>query len=235
MDKKEEGLEIVAIIPARGGSKGFRNKNIAELCGYPLISWSIKQAINSDLISSTWVSSDNQEILNISSKYGANLIKRPDNLSCDEATSESAWLHGIDHLNSLNIKPDIVVGMQCTSPIRDSKDLDNAISMFVKDKYDSLLSVTELEDNFIWGKNDESSIYPINHKINERKPRQKIKKSYLENGSFYLFKPSLIKTFQNRLAGKVGMYLMAKHKSFQIDIEEDLKICSGVMKEFGIN
>ena len=75
---------------------------------------------------------------------------------------------------------------------------------------------------------------PLNYDPSERKPRQQISKSFLENGSIYIFKPSLLKKTKNRLAGKVGMYLMEKHKSFQIDVEEDLKICSGLIKEFKI-
>ena len=70
--------------------------------------------------------------------------------------------------------------------------------------------------------------------ISRKRPRQQISKSYLENGSFYIFKPGLIKKFNNRICGKIGMYLMDKHKSFQIDSEEDLKICTAIMKEYNL-
>ena len=75
---------------------------------------------------------------------------------------------------------------------------------------------------------------PLNHDVNKRKPRQKIKKTFLENGSFYIFKPDLIKKSRNRLIGKIGMYMMAQHKAFQIDNGEDIKICSAIIKEYGI-
>ena len=68
--------------------------------------------------------------------------------------------------------------------------------------------------------------------MDDRKPRQEIAKSYLENGSFYIFKPQLIRKYKNRLNGKIGMYVMEKYKSFQIDNQEDLKICSAIMKEY---
>ena len=230
----KESLNIVAIIPARGGSKGLKNKNLQNICGHPLITWSINQAKLSKLISSIWVSSDDDEILETSSNYGANIIKRPQELASDNSSSESAWIHAVDFLNRNNIFPDIVIGMQATSPIRESKDLDKAIHFYKKNNYDSLLSVSEIEDYFVWGYNSDSSCEPKNYDLNNRKPRQEIQKNYLENGSFYIFKPFLLKHSNNRLSGKIGMYSMEKYKSFQIDSKEDLKICSGIMQEFGI-
>ena len=227
-------LNIVVIIPARGGSKGIPNKNIIDLCGHPLISWSINQANNSNYVSSVWVTSDDENILNISLKYGAKVIKRPKCLASDTSSSESAWIHSIDYLVSQKIEVDLIVGLQATSPIRGINDIDNAIFKYFQNDYDSLLSVAELEDYFIWGINSDKEFAPLNYDTSARKPRQQISKSFLENGSIYIFKPSLLKKTKNRLAGKVGMYLMEKHKSFQIDGEEDLKICSGLIKEFKI-
>lgn len=234
MVKDLNQLNIVVIIPARGGSKGIPDKNIVDLCGHPLISWSIKQAYNSKYVSSVWVSSDDENILNVSLKYGAKVIKRPKYLASDTSSSESAWIHSIDYLISQKIEVDLVVGLQATSPIRGIHDIDNAISRYFQNNYDSLLSVSELEDYFIWGINSDEELVPLNYDTSARKPRQQISKSYLENGSLYIFKPSLLKKTKNRLAGKVGMYLMEKYKSFQIDSEEDLKICSGLIKEFKI-
>ena len=85
-------MNIVAIILARGGSKGLPNKNILDFCGKPLIAWTIENCINGGA-SSVWVSSDSEKILEISKKYGANIIERPNEISGDLASSESAWLH----------------------------------------------------------------------------------------------------------------------------------------------
>lgn len=227
-------LNIVGIIPARGGSKGIPNKNIIDICGHPLISWSINQSISANSITSTWVTSDDKKILDISRQYGANTIKRPKSISSDNCSSESAWIHALEHINSIGIKPDLVVGIQCTSPIRESNDLDQAINYFLKNKYDSLLSTVQVEDYFTWELNKDLIALPLNHDVNKRKPRQKIKKTFLENGSFYIFKPDLIKKSRNRLIGKIGMYMMAQHKAFQIDNREDIKICSAIIKEYGI-
>ena len=234
MDFKKK-FRIAAIIPARGGSKGFPQKNIADLCGHPLIGWSISQSLNSEFIGSTWVTSDSQSILDISKTYGANTIKRPIEFSSDTSSSESAWIHAIDYLYTKGFEFDVIVGMQCTSPVRETKDLDNAIKFFIENNYDSLLSVSTLEDSFTWAYDQNLEPYPINYGLDDRKPRQKIKKTYLENGSFYLFKPKSVKSFNNRLSGKIGLYVMDKYKSFQVDEEADLKICSAIIKEFQIN
>ena len=234
MGSFKKDLNIAAIIPARGGSKGIPNKNIVSICGHPLISWSINQAIASKRISSVWVTSDDQKILDISKQYGSNIIERPSELATDISSSESAWIHSIDYLSDLKIFPDLVVGMQATSPIRDHEDLDNAIENFIINDYESLFTASKLEDYFMWGIDKNLNPSPLNYDMNKRKPRHQISKSYLENGSFYIFKPESIKKFNNRLYGKIGIYIMAKYKSFQIDNMEDIKICTAIMKEYDL-
>ena len=91
-------INVSAIILARGGSKGIPNKNIIDFCGKPLIAWTIEQCLSSKHISEVWVSSDSQEILEVVKEYGAKTIKRPDDISGDFATSESAWLHAIEFI-----------------------------------------------------------------------------------------------------------------------------------------
>lgn len=226
--------KIIAIIPARAGSKGIPSKNIINICGRPLIAWSILHAKHTKEIDSVWVSSDGSEILKIAEAYGANTIKRPKDLSSGSASSESAWLHAIDEIERVEGQIDYVIGMQATSPIREIKDLSLAIKKFEDNNYDSLLSVSELEDYFIWEIEDDIP-RPVNYNKDKRSIRQAIKKSYLENGSFYIFKPEILRQEKNRLAGKIGIYLMDKHKMFQIDNFEDIKLCESVMKGYGLD
>ena len=226
-------MNIVAIIPARGGSKGIPKKNIINFCGKPLIYWSIKNALECNLINSVWVSSNDDEIISLSTKYGAKCIKRPDILSESHSSSESAWIHAINEIEKKE-KIDLVVAMQATSPIRESEDLTNAINLMIKNKYDSLFSSSIIRDRFVWKK--KKNLYvPSNHDMFNRKPRQLIKDKYLENGSFWIFKPELIKSKNNRLGGKIGNYIMDFYKSFQIDEPEDITLCESVMKAFLIN
>ena len=132
--------KVLAIIPARGGSKGLPRKNIADLAGKPLIAWTIEASLNSKYITKTMVSSDDKEILDISVEYGAEIIKRPENLASDDATSESVVKHAIDCLEATGEVFDIVVLLQPTSPLRNSKDIDNAIElMFSSDATSSVV------------------------------------------------------------------------------------------------
>jgi len=90
--------QVVAIILARGGSKGIPKKNLINFCGKPLVAWSIEHTKNTKLISSTWVSSDDDKILQVAKKYGANIIKRPKFLSKDSSSAELGYLHAIKEI-----------------------------------------------------------------------------------------------------------------------------------------
>jgi CMP-N,N'-diacetyllegionaminic acid synthase len=226
--------KVVVIIPARSGSKGIKNKNIISVCDKPLIYWSIQHALNSKYISSVWVSSDGEEILDLARKYGANTIKRPQLISGNSASSESAWIHAYEEIKKQGEEFDLILGMQATSPIRESKDLDAAIEKFVDCGYDSLFSACSIKDFFIWKRVDKKYT-PVNYDANNRKHRQDIEKSFLENGSFYLFKSDMFLKKKNRLFGKIGVYEMEDHKMFQIDEPSDVKLCESIMKGYGLD
>jgi len=229
---KELEKKIVAIIPARGGSKGIPGKNIKSICGKPLLAWSIKHAQQSKYVDSVWVTSDDDKILAIAKELGAGVIKRPACLSGDKASSESAWMHALECIEELGNKVRFIIGIQATSPIRDDDDLDRAIVKMFEEELDSLLSVTEVEDYFNWriGENGPES---MNYDYRDRKPRQGIETRYLENGSFYIFKPDLLKKTKNRLGGKIGMFIMERHKMFQIDNSEDIKLVEAILRGYG--
>ena len=223
----------VAIILARGGSKGIPQKNIIDFCGKPLIAWTIEHCLQAKKIDKTFVSSDCDSILEISQKYGAEMIKRPDDLADDFSTSESGWIHAIqfiEHKFKNNI--DLVIAPQVTSPLRTSKDLDHAIQKFESESYDSLFSASEIEDFFLWEYSQKNQLESINYDYINRKRRQDIQKQYVENGSFYLFKPTVLKKYHNRFGGNIGLSLMEFWKTFEIDSMEDLRMCRALMKEF---
>lgn len=221
----------IAIILARGGSKSIPKKNIVNFCGKPLIAWSIEQVINSKLIDDVWVSSDDDKILSVSKKYGANIILRPKCLSTNKSTSLSGWLHAIDAIEKNYSKINIVVGLQATSPVRESKDLDSALIKFMKGKYDSMFSASKIGDFYIW-KKSKNSYSSINYDYKHRPRRQDFEEQYVENGSFYLFKPTILKKYHNQIAGKIGISLMEFWKSFEIDEKDDLFFLSILMKNY---
>jgi len=222
---------IVAIIPARGGSKGIRFKNLVDFCGRPLIFWTIKQALASRFICEVFVTSDNDRILRYSQSVGAFAIKRPKKISCDSATSESALEHAISYIQKKSgKKPDVVIFLQATSPLRDSKDIDRAVELFISNRADSLFSASILEDYCIW--------QALNHKLNSltynyknRVRRQAREPVFLENGSIYIFKPEILFKFNNRLGGKIIFFPMPFWKSYEIDKTDDLVICEYFMKK----
>ena len=224
-------MNVVAIILARGGSKGVPKKNIIDFCGKPLIAWTIDNCIKGGA-NSVWVSSDSDEILEISAEYGANKIKRPDDIAGDFSTSESAWLHAINYIEQAEEKIDWVVAPQVTSPLRKASDISKAISKAKENIHDSFFSCSVAEDLFFWEKNKDGNLDSVNYDWRNRKRRQDIPKQFIENGSFYIFKPQVLRNTNNRFGSNIGIVEMEFWKMFEIDSFDDLKMCSALMQEF---
>ncbi len=207
---------IAAIIPARGGSKGIPRKNLLKLCGRPMIAWSILQARSSEVVDQVFVTSDDDEILKTAEAWGASGIRRPRPLASDTASSESALQHALDWIESRQGLPDLVVFLQATSPLREPEDITGAIRQMESDQADSLLSCAPLEDCFIWQPGSQGYI-SSNYDYRNRPRRQDLGEQYLENGSIYLFTPEVLRRYNNRLGGKIAIFLMAGWKSTQLD------------------
>lgn len=219
-------MKILCIIPARGGSKGIPKKNIIDFAGKPLIGHSISQAKNSKYITDVVVSSDSDEILEVSKLYGAITLKRPIGLSTDTSSSESALKHTIQ---TLNTDYDYIVFLQATSPLRTTKDIDNCIESLITNDLDSVFSASILEDMLIW-KYSNNSLEGVNYDYKNRKRRQDSEIQYVENGSIYVFKKEGFIKNNNRLFGKIGLSLMDSWKMFEIDSLEDLELCELIFK-----
>lgn len=224
--------KTLAVIAARGGSKGIPHKNLLDLCGKPLIAWTVEQARAARGVDVVAVSSDSDQILAAAEAAGAVGVRRPDDISGDLASSESAWLHALEAIDERMGRFERIVALQATSPIREPGDIETALATFDRDHLDSLLSVCEVEDYFNWriGANGPE---PINYDYRNRRMRQQIEKRYLENGSFYVLIPSLLREQNNRLGGKIGFHVMERHKMFQIDRPEDVKLCAAIMRSYG--
>jgi N-acylneuraminate cytidylyltransferase len=224
--------KTLAVIAARGGSKGIPHKNLLDLCGKPLIAWTVEQARAARGVDVVAVSSDSDKILEAAEAAGAVGVKRPDDISGDLASSESAWLHALEAIDERMGRFERIVALQATSPIREPADIEAALATFDREHLDSLLSVCEVEDYFNWriGQNGPE---PINYDYHNRRMRQQIEKRYLENGSFYVLIPSLLREQNNRLGGKIGFHVMERHKMFQIDRTEDVKLCGAIMRSYG--
>jgi CMP-N,N'-diacetyllegionaminic acid synthase len=222
---------IHAIILARGGSKGIKNKNLISIKKKPLIYWSIKSALNCNIIDKVWVSSDSSKILKLSKKFGANTIKRPKKLSSDNSSSESGWLHSTDYIKK-KFQVDYIIAVQATSPVRDKSDFSRALNKFFKQKNDSLFSSSTNDSYFRW-KIYNNKMFP-NYKIKyKRARRQNIKQELIENGSFYIFKSDGFLKNKKRLFGKIGTYIQKKYYGFELDDLDDLVIIKSIMKYLG--
>lgn len=231
MDKKN----IIAIIPARGGSKGIPKKNIVNFCGNPLIVWTIKQAKKSKYIDEIYISTDDKDIASVSEKHEAKIIWRPKEISGDFSSSEEALKQAVNEIYKKDPKAiDYIVFLQTTSPLRETKDIDNAVDKIISERADSLFSGAEIGDFYIWGKKGEK-LGSLNYDYKNRKRRQEFGKQFVENGSIYIFKPEVLFEYNNRLAGKISISEMEFWKSFEIDDFENLKFCEELFKIKGLD
>jgi N-acylneuraminate cytidylyltransferase len=221
-------MNILAIIPARGGSKGIPRKNIQPLAGKPLLAYTIEHARATPAISRVVVSTDDAEIAAVAEQYGAGVIWRPAEISGDDATSESALLHALDHLrDSDGYEPDLVVFLQATSPLRQPDDIQKAIETLRQQGADSLLSAAP-SHAFLWRLVD-GQAEPVNYDYRQRPRRQERAPEYIENGSIYIFKPWVLREQSNRLGGKIALYVMDPLDSLQVDEPGDLALIEQVM------
>lgn len=178
---------ILAIIPARGGSKGIPRKNIISLCGEPLISYTIKEALCSRYIDYVMVSTEDEEIASVSRKYGANIpFMRPREMSSDQSKTIDAIMYSLNELEKTNKVFDILVILQPTSPLRTVNDIDGAIRFFFDNDCNSLMSVSEVENNplLIRSITGNKAIPLMNRNSTCR--RQDMEKFYVVNGAIYI-------------------------------------------------
>ncbi len=222
-------MATAAIIPARGGSKGLPRKNIKNLANKPLIAHSIIHAQEAKLVDKIYVSTDDREIAEISKDYGAEIIDRPDELASVTASSESALIHAVKQIESTGIAIDLVVFLQCTSPIRTGTDIDNAIKKIKTENADSLLSVSP-SHRFLWEEVD-GVAKSINYNYRDRPRRQDMQPQSMENGSIYIFKPWVLKELNNRLGGKIVLFPMDEAESWEIDSVLDFEIAEFLLNK----
>lgn len=219
---------ILGLIPARGGSKGIPQKNILPLRGKPLIAYSIEQAFATPDIQRVVVSTDSSAIATVAEQYDAEIVWRPAEISGDRSSSELALLHVLDHLRDTEqYEPDLVVFLQATSPMRQPGDIQNAIDTLRREEADSLLSVTPMH-GFLWRKTTDG-VNSFSFDYQHRQMRQDAPEDFIENGSIYVFKPHILRAYQNRLGGKIALYPMRALDSFQIDEPDDTVLIEHLM------
>jgi len=220
----------LAIIPARGGSKGLPRKNVLPVCGLPLIAWTIQAARSAEKVDRVVVSTDDQEIASVARHYGAEVVFRPSDISGDLASSEEALLHTLNYLEQAEgYHPELLVFLQCTSPLTTSEDIDGTINALVDSKADSALAGTDFH-YFLWKQDSQGLACGINHDKSQRKLRQEKAPQFLETGAVYVMKVDGFKQAKHRFFGKTAIHLMPPERCCEIDDPVDMQVADLLLR-----
>lgn len=229
---KKKLPNIIAIIPARGGSKGLSRKNIRLLNNEPLIAYSIDCALKSKFIRRVIVSTDDEEISEIAKNYGADIIKRPSELATDTAATIDVILHCLSCLETQKDFPECIVLLQPTSPLRISEDIDGAITTFFSKDCNSVISVCEPDHPPYWNLIIENNyLKPAFDKRYFKIRRQDLPKTYMPNGAVYISKTDYIKQNHNFYGDRTLPFFMPKERSVDIDTEIDFIVADAIIKK----
>ena len=225
--------KILALIPARGGSKGVPCKNMKEIAGKPLIIWTIEEALKSQYLDKVVVSTDSKEIASISRKAGAKVpFIRPQKLASDSARGIDVVLHAINWHETQGENFDLLLLLQPTSPLRIVKDIENAIRLLFTKQAKAIVSVCENEHPPYW-----SNTLPENHSMKNFidfkaiKNRQELPTFYRLNGAIYLSDIQYLKENKGFWGEDTFAYIMPKERSVDIDSLLDFKLCELLLNE----
>ena len=223
---------MIAIVPARGGSKGLPGKNIKNLLGKPMIAYTIEEALKSKYITEVIISTDCNEIEKVAIKYGAKSpFLRPEYLATDSAKAIDNYIYTIDRLNkefAYDIK-DFVL-LQPTSPLRTVEDIDKSIELFKDKNADSVVSYTEEHHPIEWHKYITEDGKFENIFEEKLLNRQEIKKSYFPNGAVFVFDYELIKQ-EKYYSDNSYAYVMPRNRSVDVDTLEDFRYIEFLLQE----
>ena len=222
-------MRCVAIIPARGGSRGIPRKNLYPIAGKPLLAYTVEHAKAASAVDRVIVSTDDREIATVAEQYGAEVVWRPAEISGDSAPSEAALIHALDEIAGRDgYRPELVVMLQATSPLREVDDVQLAIEMLLTEHADSLFSACAVH-GFVWRK-DAQGFSSLSYDYRARQPRQASPEDFIENGSIYVTRHELLRQTRNRLGGRIAMYLMDPLNSFQVDEPADLALIERLLR-----
>lgn len=221
--------KILAIIPARGGSKGVPRKNIRDLAGKPLIAWTIEEAKRSKYIDRLILSSEDDEIIEVAKQYGCEVpFKRPLELAQDDTPGIEPVLHAIEQCPGY----DYVVLLQPTSPLRTAEDIDGCIEKLLNSDADFCVSVTEPDKSPYWMYTLENErLIPLLPQEEFVARRQELPKVYALNGAVYVGKQDALLKSKSFIMDSTLISVMNRKNSVDIDTELDFELCSYLKRE----
>lgn len=242
---KDNGIPMLAIVPARGGSKGIPKKNIRPLCGVPLLAYGIESALKAGIFDEVYLSSDSEEILAAGAYYGAEPIHRPADISTDMSAAEDAMIHALRYYEEKHGRlPYGIALIQCTCPFRKASHIKEAYETWMKSGADSVMSVTETPSHFHpgWQKViDKGLLYsfdtippkmflPINE-ISKYKVRQELPgKYYWKNGAIYIVKSKALIETSSRFGRSCAAYII-KDQMVNIDSIDDFEYAEYLLRQ----
>lgn len=213
-------MAVVAVIPARGGSKGIPGKNLERVGGQTLVARAVAACSRAALIDVVVVSSDDDRILVEAARRGATPIRRPGHLATDEATTEAALLHALDEIERSGTRADIIVLVQCTSPFIDHDALDRSITRVAHRDADVVFSAVPTHE-FVWRRTAEG-VDGVNHSPASRPRRQDRDVEYRETGAFYVMDRAGFMAAGHRFFGRIDVELVRRGHEIEIDEPADL-------------
>ena len=224
MSDKAKPVSVIAVIPARGGSKGIPKKNVKPLGGKPLIAHTIEAAKAATTVQRVIVSTDDPAIGQVSREWGAEVIWRPAEIAGDSASSEAALLHVLECIQATEgALPDLLVFLQCTSPFTAAEDIDGTVNALIQQGAQSAVAVTPFH-YFVWEQQADGNMIGINHGKSVRLLRQQRTPQYLETGAVYVMETRGFLERKHRFFGKTAMHVIPTERVLEIDEPEDFAI-----------
>lgn len=217
---------VLALIPARGGSKGVPRKNLASLCGRPLLEYTVRAAVDCAAIDASYVSSDDAEILEVARRLGARAMERPPAFVTDAASAIEVVRHFIETLPAeLRARDPLIVYLQPTSPLRDAQHLDAAFDLLARHDATTLMSVVELEKSPFkaFGLDEQQRLRSLFDERLSNARRQDLPPAFLPNGAIYIFAASDFLSRDGFPSNGSVPYLMSAADSIDIDTPDDLR------------
>jgi CMP-N-acetylneuraminic acid synthetase len=222
-------LKILAVIPARGGSKGVPRKNLKKISGKSLLQWAIERSNKSKFIDRLIISSEDIEIIEESKKFGCEVpFKRPDYLARDESSTNDVILHALENINGY----DIVLCLQVTSPLVETEDIDLAIKACVDSDSKACISASIPEKSPYWMfKLNNKMVDPIFGESYFNKRRQDLPEVFIPNGAVYVAYSDWFKNNKSFYSKETTVHIMSREKSFDLDTELDFLLVETYLKQ----
>ncbi|KAF0093168.1 MAG: transferase [Puniceicoccaceae bacterium 5H] len=218
----------VAIIPARGGSKGIRHKNLRPVGGQPILQRCIQAARLAQGVDAVYVSTDDEDYARKAREWGAEVVMRPADLANDTASSESALLHALDEIERCQGEaPEVLVFLQCTSPLTTAEDIDATLRLMRERQADAAFSATP-SHSFLWKADDKGNAVGVNHDRSFRPRRQDREPEYRETGAIYAMRVMGFRQHRHRFFGHVVIYPVPAERAWEIDDPEDFAVCEAL-------